>query len=107
MSTRPHHRSLVHTNTVSIAVKAACSDGSAATALYWAWPWLIRTPAKCRPSGSQPRVAIRETPVISPWSFAYQGGADGYRTYVTRPAYESSRIRLAQGTHSSRDRMYR
>jgi len=61
-SNRRHPRlTLRHRKIEIIAVKAACSEGIAATWLTLACPESISTPADSRCSVPQPRVEIRST----------------------------------------------
>jgi hypothetical protein len=53
-------------NAVTIADRAACSDGMAATRLTLACPESIRTPADCRCRVPQPRVEIRSMNLLAP-----------------------------------------
>ena len=57
---------------------AVCRLGIAAIGLAASsWAALSMFPAPCRPIAAQPRVEIRATGSMSPWTDAHQGGAAG------------------------------
>src|SRR3954469_13231322 len=105
-SGRSQGRTRLQRNIATSAVKAECSEGTAATRFTLALP-SENSPAVPPPIHSHPSEVVRWTPSSRPDSAAIQGGAAGKAMYVARPARASDTKRLVKRRKASRSRTHR